>query len=69
MTRLRPIFMTSVTMIVGMMPLALSIGASSEIRSGMAVVLIGGLITSTMLTPVLLPVVYTLIDDMKGKRK
>ena len=69
MTRLRPIFMTSVTMIVGMMPLALSVGASSEIRSGMAVVLIGGLITSTLLTPVLLPVVYTLIDDMKGKRK
>jgi len=69
MTRLRPIFMTSVTMIVGMMPLALSIGASSEIRSGMAVVLIGGLITSTMLTPVLLPVVYTLIDDLKGKLK
>jgi len=69
MTRLRPIFMTSVTMIVGMMPLALSIGASSEIRSGMAVVLIGGLITSTLLTPVLLPVVYTLIDDLKGKLK
>ena len=69
MTRLRPIFMTSVTMIVGMLPLALSIGASSEIRSGMAVVLIGGLITSTLLTPVLLPVVYTLIDDLKGKLK
>lgn len=66
-TRLRPIIMTSVTMIVGMMPLALSLGASSEIRSGMAVVLIGGLITSTLLTPILLPVVYTLIDDMKGK--
>jgi len=51
------------------MPLALSIGASSEIRSGMAVVLIGGLITSTLLTPVFLPVVYTLIDDLKGKLK
>jgi hydrophobic/amphiphilic exporter-1 (mainly G- bacteria), HAE1 family len=69
MTRLRPIFMTSVTMIVGMLPLALSIGASSEIRSGMAVVLIGGLITSTLLTPVLVPVVYTLIDDLKGNLK
>jgi HAE1 family hydrophobic/amphiphilic exporter-1 len=64
-TRLRPILMTSVTMIVGMLPLALSLGASSEIRSGMAVVLIGGLVTSTILTPILLPVVYTLIDDMK----
>ncbi len=71
-TRLRPILMTSVTMIVGMMPLALSLGASSEIRSGMAVVLIGGLVTSTVFTPLLLPVVYTLIDEaraaVRGKR-
>jgi hydrophobic/amphiphilic exporter-1 (mainly G- bacteria), HAE1 family len=67
-TRLRPIVMTSVTMIVGMLPLALSLGASSEIRSGMAVILIGGLITSTILTPLLLPVVYTLIDDLRRRR-
>jgi HAE1 family hydrophobic/amphiphilic exporter-1 len=67
-TRLRPILMTSVTMIVGMLPLALSLGASSEIRSGMAVVLIGGLVTSTLLTPILLPVVYTLIDDLRSSR-
>jgi HAE1 family hydrophobic/amphiphilic exporter-1 len=67
-TRLRPILMTSVTMIVGMLPLALSLGASSEIRSGMAVVLIGGLVTSTLLTPVLLPVVYTLMDEVRGRR-
>jgi HAE1 family hydrophobic/amphiphilic exporter-1 len=67
-TRLRPILMTSVTMIVGMLPLALSLGASSEIRSGMAVVLIGGLVTSTILTPVLLPVVYTLMDEFRGGR-
>jgi len=67
-TRLRPILMTSVTMVVGMLPLALSIGASSEIRSGMAVVLIGGLVTSTVLTPILLPVVYTLLDDARGRR-
>lgn len=65
-TRLRPILMTSVTMIVGMMPLALSLGASSEIRSGMAVVLIGGLVTSTIFTPLLLPVVYTLIDEARA---
>jgi HAE1 family hydrophobic/amphiphilic exporter-1 len=67
-TRLRPILMTSVTMVVGMLPLALSIGASSEIRSGMAVVLIGGLVTSTILTPILLPVVYTIIDTARGTR-
>ena len=66
-TRLRPIVMTSVTMIVGMLPLALSLGASSEIRSGMAVILIGGLVTSTILTPLLLPVVYTLIDDVRHR--
>jgi len=67
-TRLRPILMTSVTMIVGMLPLALSLGASSEIRSGMAVVLIGGLVTSTILTPILLPVVYTMIEDLRSSR-
>ena len=67
-TRLRPILMTSVTMIFGMLPLALSLGASSEIRSGMAVVLIGGLVTSTLLTPILLPVVYTLLDEMRTAR-
>jgi HAE1 family hydrophobic/amphiphilic exporter-1 len=68
-TRLRPILMTSVTMIVGMLPLALSLGASSEIRSGMAVVLIGGLVTSTILTPILLPVVYTMIEELRGRRQ
>jgi len=68
-TRLRPILMTSVTMIVGMMPLALSLGASSEIRSGMAVVLIGGLVTSTVLTPILLPVVYTMIEELRGRHR
>ena len=67
-TRLRPILMTSATMIVGMLPLALSLGASSEIRSGMAVVLIGGLVTSTILTPILLPVVYTMIEEARSSR-
>lgn len=65
-TRLRPILMTSITMIMGMMPLALALGEGSEIKSGMAVALIGGLITSTLLSPVLLPVVYTLMDDLKN---
>ncbi len=65
-TRLRPILMTSLTTIVGMIPLAMALGEGSEIKSGMAVALIGGLTTSTMLTPVLLPVVYTLMDDFKN---
>jgi HAE1 family hydrophobic/amphiphilic exporter-1 len=66
-TRLRPIVMTSVTMIVGMLPLALSAGASSEIKSGMAILLIGGLVTSTLISPILLPVAYTLIDDARAR--
>jgi hydrophobic/amphiphilic exporter-1 (mainly G- bacteria), HAE1 family len=69
LTRLRPIIMTSSTMIVGMLPLALSSGASSEIKSGMAVVLIGGLITSTLISPILLPVAYTVIDDARNRRR
>lgn len=64
-TRLRPIFMTSVTMIFGMLPTALAIADGAEIRKGMGIVLVGGLITSTILTPILIPVAYTLIDDLK----
>ena len=56
-TRIRPIIMTSVTMIFGMLPTALSFGDGSELKSGMAMVLIGGLAASTLLSPVLIPVV------------
>ncbi len=66
-TRLRPIMMTTITMIVGMLPTALAMGQGSEYRSGMSIALIGGMITSTILSPVLIPVVYTLIDDMKKR--
>ncbi|HUX39030.1 MAG TPA: efflux RND transporter permease subunit [Rectinemataceae bacterium] len=66
-TRLRPIMMTSVTMIVGMLPLALSRGSSSEIKSSMAILLIGGIIASTILSPILIPVVYTLIEDGRAR--
>ncbi len=65
-TRLRPIFMTSVTMIFGMLPTALAFAEGSELRRGMGVVLVGGLITSTLLTPILIPVAYTLIDDVRN---
>ena len=54
-TRLRPIIMTTATMVFGMMPLALALGAGSEMRQGMAVVVVGGLISSTLLTLVLDP--------------
>ncbi|MBC2580761.1 efflux RND transporter permease subunit [Clostridium sp. DJ247] len=64
-TRLRPIIMTSVTMVVGMLPTALAMGEGSETRSSMAWVIIGGMVVSTILSPIILPVVYTLMDDFK----
>jgi HAE1 family hydrophobic/amphiphilic exporter-1 len=66
-TRLRPIVMTTLAMIFGMLPLALQIGAGSEIRSPMARAVIGGLITSTLLTLLVVPVAYSLLDDLTRK--
>lgn len=63
-TRLRPILMTTATMVFAMLPLAIKFGTGSEERSPMATVLVGGLITSTMLTLVFVPVVYTYLDDL-----
>jgi HAE1 family hydrophobic/amphiphilic exporter-1 len=68
-TRLRPIIMTSVTMIFGMLPTALALTEGAEIRQGMAVVLIGGLITSTLFTLIVIPVFYTVVDDYGKRRK
>ncbi len=65
-TRLRPIMMTTLAMIFGMLPLALGIGAGAEMRAPMARAVIGGLITSTVLTLLVVPVVYTLFDDFGG---
>jgi HAE1 family hydrophobic/amphiphilic exporter-1 len=61
--RLRPIIMTTVAMIFGMIPLALAFGEGSEQRAPMARAVIGGLITSTLLTLFVVPVVYTMLDD------
>ncbi|MDF2446117.1 MAG: nodulation protein precursor [Moraxellaceae bacterium] len=63
-TRLRPILMTTAAMIAGMVPLALGLGEGAEQRSPMAHALIGGLITSTVLTLIVVPVMYTLLDDL-----
>jgi HAE1 family hydrophobic/amphiphilic exporter-1 len=63
-TRLRPILMTTLAMIFGMLPIALATGPGAETRSPMAVCVIGGLITSTLLTLIVIPVVYTLLDDL-----
>jgi hydrophobic/amphiphilic exporter-1 (mainly G- bacteria), HAE1 family len=65
-TRLRPIVMTTLAMIFGMLPLALALGAGAEMRAPMARAVIGGLITSTLLTLVVVPVVYTLLDDLSA---
>ncbi len=61
--RLRPIVMTTLAMIFGMLPTAIALGAGAEFRAPMARAVIGGLITSTLLTLVVLPVVYTYLDD------
>jgi HAE1 family hydrophobic/amphiphilic exporter-1 len=61
-TRLRPILMTSATTILGLLPMAIGIGEGSEVRSPMAVVVIGGLLVGTFLTLLFLPTVYSLFD-------
>jgi HAE1 family hydrophobic/amphiphilic exporter-1 len=70
-TRLRPIVMTTLAMIFGMMPLFLGLGAGGEGRAPMARAVIGGLLTSTMLTLLVVPVMYTCMDDLGAwlKRK
>jgi HAE1 family hydrophobic/amphiphilic exporter-1 len=65
--RLRPILMTTVAMVFGMLPLAISTGASSESKNGLAWVIIGGLISSLLLTLVLVPCVYFTAETIKGK--
>ena len=60
--RLKPIFMTTITMIVGMTPMALSLTAGSETRSSMAMVIIGGLITSTVFTLIVIPIIFLYFD-------
>jgi HAE1 family hydrophobic/amphiphilic exporter-1 len=71
--RLRPIIMTTMAMIFGMIPLALALGEGAEQRAPMAHAVIGGLITSTLLTLFVVPVVYTILDDgvawVLGRRK
>jgi HAE1 family hydrophobic/amphiphilic exporter-1 len=62
-TRMRPVLMTAVSTIFGMLPVAFSSGDGSEWRNPMGVIAIGGLAASTLLTLLVVPVVYTLIDD------
>ena len=63
--RLRPIFMTSATTILGLTPMALGLGAGAELRAPLAITVIGGLSVATLLTLFVIPVVYTLLDRSK----
>jgi hydrophobic/amphiphilic exporter-1 (mainly G- bacteria), HAE1 family len=65
--RLRPVLMTTMSMIIGLMPIALATGAASEWKNGIAWVLIGGLTSSMLLTLVVVPVVYSIMENMKKK--
>ena len=67
--RLRPILMTTLAMVFGMLPMALALGEGSEQRAPMGQAVIGGTITSTLLTLVVVPVVYTYLDDFGVKVK
>jgi HAE1 family hydrophobic/amphiphilic exporter-1 len=67
--RLRPILMTTAAMILGMLPVALALGEGGEGRAPMAVVVIGGLITSTILTLVVVPVVFSLIEGLRDRMR
>ncbi|MFH1195558.1 MAG: efflux RND transporter permease subunit [bacterium] len=63
--RIRPIFMTTLTMIFGMLPIALSASSGSEWKSGLAWALIGGLTSSLFLTLIVVPLVYTKVEEVK----
>lgn len=67
LVRLRPIIMTTLAMIFGMIPTAVATGASTEMRAPMGQAIIGGLITSTILTLFVVPIIYTILDDLKMK--
>ena len=62
-SRLRPILMTSVSTVAGMLPIALELGADGEVRSPMAISVIGGFTTSTLLTLIVVPVLFTYVDN------
>jgi len=60
--RLRPILMTTATTVLGLLPMAVGLGAGAELRGPMALAVIGGLVTSTLLTLLIIPAVYSLLD-------
>ncbi|XPM57251.2 MAG: efflux RND transporter permease subunit [Leptolyngbya sp. IPPAS B-1204] len=68
-SRFRPIMMTSVSTVIGMVPIALGLGAAGDTRSPMAIAVIGGFTTSTLLTLVVVPVWFTYVDQWANRLK
>ena len=68
-TRLRPILMTALTTIFAMIPLAFGVGSGTLLAAELAVVVIGGLFSSTLLTLVVIPVIYSLVDGLRHRRE
>jgi HAE1 family hydrophobic/amphiphilic exporter-1 len=73
-TRLRPIMMTTLALILGMLPVALAIGRGSEFRDTLGITIIGGMVLSSLLTLLVIPCSYTIFDDLsqwlgRGRRK
>ena len=65
--RVRPILMTALTTILGLIPLAMGLGEGTELNQPMAIVVIGGLLTSTILTLFIVPIIYSLLDSQTRK--
>ena len=66
-SRLRPILMTSLASVAGTIPLALGIGAGAEVRQPMGIAIMGGFTTSTLLTLVVVPVLFTYVDNYQNR--
>jgi len=69
MRRMRPILMTTITTVLGLAPMALGLGAGSELQAPMARVVIGGLATSTVITLVFIPVMYVAFEELFSRRR
>lgn len=69
LVRLRPILMTTAATILGMLPIALGLGAGAELRAPMAIVIIGGLMSSTLLSLVVIPVAYAVVDTIRNRMR
>ncbi len=67
--RFRPIVMTSVTTILGLAPMASGLGAGAELQRPLALAIIGGLFTSTVLTLIMIPVLYSLVSERRQSRE